>query len=440
VRQLGLAIGFNEYSVTFETDSRALLTMPSYCGTLAAARCLGEAGVQVWAASEAGLAPASYSRLVSRRLRCPPVAEAERLLAWLLDLGARHPGAVLYPTSDDYAWFQTLHESALARHYKLYAPPCSVIEALLDKRGLHELCARVGIATPRSYYPDDDRDVARFAAEVPLPLLVKPRTQVSSLYGSKGRVVFRRDDVSRAYDEFMRENSYAQAVMDRMPHATRPFLQEYHPEGASSSYLVSGFVDRTGELFVARAADKIMQRPRTLGITLCAEAAPLDAALAEKIRALCALAGYFGVFQIEFLRVRGEFLLIDMNPRYYHYMAFDVARGMPLPLFAQLAACGDEASLAREVNRARACAGNGAGAFTYGLQFGELLVLQQLAGKMTREEAKGWWRWYGAHRHALVDAVREDGDGVPWFIDAALHLVHHVRHPRSFLLSIALDR
>src|SRR5262249_41353571 len=152
------------------------------------------------------------------------------------------------------------------------------------------------------------------------------------------------------------------------------------------------------------------------------EAAPLDAELAEKIRALCVEVGYFGVFQIECLRVGGRFLLIDMNPRYYHYMAFDIARGMPLPLFAHLAACGDEGALAREVEEARAHSGNGASAFTYRLQLGELLLAQRLAGTISREEATRWRLWCASHRGHLVDAVLKEGDGMPSLVDAAMHL------------------
>src|SRR5580704_3421062 len=75
----------------------ALLTMPEYCGTLAAARCLGEAGVQVWVAGEAPLTTAGYSRSVTRRMRCPPIEDAEHMMHWLVEVGGG-ADTVLYPT------------------------------------------------------------------------------------------------------------------------------------------------------------------------------------------------------------------------------------------------------------------------------------------------------------------------------------------------------
>src|SRR5262249_20169106 len=49
-----------------------LLTMPTYGGTLAAARALGAAGVAVTVAGEGLLAPARWSRSSRRFERCPP--------------------------------------------------------------------------------------------------------------------------------------------------------------------------------------------------------------------------------------------------------------------------------------------------------------------------------------------------------------------------------
>jgi predicted ATP-grasp superfamily ATP-dependent carboligase len=410
--------------------------MPEHCGTLAAARCLGDAGVDVWTAGEAPLATAGHSRSVTRRLRCPPVDQTEHLIEWLVAVGSTSRDTVLYPTSDDFAWLQALHESELSPRYRLYAPPAGVIETLLDKRALGEACARVGMATPRAYFPDTDAELERVAREAPMPLLIKQRTQVLSRTRSKGRIVHNRADLAREFAEFASENTYGPAIHERLPQATRPFLQEYHHEGVSGSYLVSGFIDRSGDLFVARAANKVMQRPRALGIALCAEAAPLDRELVDRIRALCRSVGYFGVFQMEFLRVDGVSMLIDVNPRYYHYMAFDIARGMPLPLLAHLAASGDDAALAREVEHAQVDltnGGSGARAFTYGLHFGELLLTHTLTGAISWREAAQWRRWRASHRGHIVDAVHDPHDGMPSLVDAALHLAHNGRHPRSFL-------
>ena len=53
--------------------------------------------------------------------------------------------------------------------------------------------------------------------------------------------------------------------------------------------------------------------------------APLAAAVARLCRGL----GYFGAFEVEFLREGERRMVIDFNPRFYGQMAFDVKRGLP---------------------------------------------------------------------------------------------------------------
>src|SRR5262245_56308276 len=96
-----------------------LLTMPAYGGTLAAARCLGERGISVIMAGDTFLAPARWSRYVTRWERCPPVLEAGPFLDWILSFGQREPGHVLYPTSDDLAWLFADHRRELSMYFHL---------------------------------------------------------------------------------------------------------------------------------------------------------------------------------------------------------------------------------------------------------------------------------------------------------------------------------
>ena len=417
----------------------ALFTMPEHCGTLAAVRVLGEHGIEAWTAGATRTALASHSRYAKARYRCPPVEDAARFVAWLRAFGERHPGAVLYPTSDDTAWLQAAHAKELERGFRLYAPPVDVIETLLDKRRLHEACDALGIATPRTYYPESDADLRAVAATGSFPVLLKLRTQVLSATHSKGVLVSTASELGDRFRAFALANGAANGLQGRLLEGRRPMIQAYHPEGISESYLVSGFIDRDGESVVMRAARKVLQRPRTLGIALCLEPAPVDPVVATQLVALCRRVGYFGVFQTEFLRVGGRYLLIDFNPRYYHYLAFDIARGMPLPLLVHHAASGDAGALARAVAEARDEGGRTM-AFSYRLHLRELLVAQVVAGTMSMRDAAKWRAWYRDAQPNMVDAVSFPGDPLPAMIDAASLLAHRARHPRSFLWQIALDR
>ncbi len=412
--------------------------MPEHCGTLAAVRCLGEAGIEVWTASERRLALGAFSSSVSRRERCPSVTRPEELLDWLARFGEANPGAVLYPTCDDYAWLQAVHDERLSKHFPTYSPSEDVLDAVLDKRRLHDHCRAAGIDTPETHFPNTDEEAAALARTMKPPILLKQRTQVLSRTHTKGKIVTRAEDLAPAFQRFVEENAHGRALEERLPNASKPLVQAYYAEGVSGSLLVSGFIDRGGELFVARAARKVLQFPRTLGIALCLEAIELDSALARALRDLCVSVGYYGVFQIELLTAGARHLLIDFNPRYYHYLAFDDARGMALPLMVHAAATGDRETLERLVREA--ATDRGPRAFSYRLQLEELLLVQQISGAMSQDDAGKWRAWYASYDGKLVDAVARSRDRLPAWIDLATRVYDRARHARSFVRRVALDR
>ena len=77
--------------------------------------------------------------------------------------------------------------------------------------------------------------------------------------------------------------------------------------------------------------------------------ADVEAGLVRLFRAV----GFHGVFDAEFIEDGGRHLLIDVNPRFYNHMAFEVDRGLPLPWLAYLGAVGDGEGLRAAVASAR---------------------------------------------------------------------------------------
>jgi len=46
-------------------------------------------------------------------------------------------------------------------------------------------------------------------------------------------------------------------------------VQQFFTEAAQGIYSISGFIDASGKRLAVRAANKVLQRPRKLGIGLC---------------------------------------------------------------------------------------------------------------------------------------------------------------------------
>jgi D-aspartate ligase len=405
---------------TLETP--ALLTMPTYDGTLAAVRCLGRHGIPLTIAGEEVFAPARWSRYATRWTRCPPATNPERLLAWLLEFGERAPGHFLYATSDDLAFLFASHVAALGEHFCLYQPPLTSVVRALDKKLLYEACEAAGLETAPTWYPASEDEALRSVPQRHFPLILKARTQVRRVWQDKGIVVWTREELPAAWRAHQLRSVYRPGVEDVFGDVTKPMVQRYFPGGAASIYSIAGFIDRTGELFAARAAVKVLMRTRPVGIGLAFEAAPLEPELAEKVARLCRVIGHFGAFEVEFVRDGERRMVIDFNPRFYHQMAFDVARGLPLPLLAWHAARGDRAALADRVAEAARTPDDDPLIYCPRFVFGLSLATQRLVGSVTRAEQDRWERWYAQHRSRAVDASASAHDWLPGLVHATAEI------------------
>jgi len=416
-----------------------LLFSASFYGTLAAARCFGRNGIDVTVADPAKMGPASWSRFVGRRVRCPPESQAEDFVAWLLDFGRREPlRHVLYPTSDELAWLVSVHREELSKVFYLYDPGVDAVYSLLNKRKLYEVGQEVGLRLPRTWFPASEKDLDTVANEARFPVLIKPTTQILYSTHRKGYPVDKPSQLAKEYRAFSRDG-YADVLVRFDPAVSRPMVQEFHPEAAHGIYSLSGFVDETAELFVVRGAVKVLQRPRRLGVGVCFESAPVRQELAEGLKRLCKRLDYHGVFEVEFIQTKDDFLLIDFNPRYYGQMGFDIARGLPLPLLAYHAALGDRNALRREVTAAREWGGRGE-VFCNRIALEMLLNLQRLSGALPGDEARQWRRWLDVHRGLSVDPLIDSDDLVPTAVELAQILYGSARHPRAFVRSMVLNR
>ncbi len=413
-----------------------LLTAADHYGTLAAARCLGRAGIPVAMADRKRIAPAVWSRYVTRRARCPRIEETESFVAWLLAFGSRHPGHVLYPTNDDLAFVLSLHRDALAERFLVAFPPLHVVYPLLDKSRLYPLAREVGFDVPRTIAPADTAEAERLARDLGGPLVLKPRTQALLRGHPKGVRLDKPAEVGPAYREFERSLRYSASVLLHDPAAARPLVQEYLPT-QGGIYSVGGFAPQDGSAPVLRASTKVLQSPRRLGNGICFAHAEVDARVASRLGALMRRVGYHGAFEAEVIRHGGREILIDFNPRFYGEMGFDIARGLSTPLLVHHQAVGDAAAFRAALRRAEVPV-DGLPAYVHRLELQLMVTAQRLSGMISREEAIAWKRW-GANGSAL-DAVDDPGDRLPYVAEVVQRLLLYASHPGYFVRHVLLDR
>lgn len=416
----------------------ALLCDGTFYGTLAAVRSLGRSGVPVYVADERRMTAATWSRYATRSLRSPPVCRASAMLRWLREVGAREGRLVLYPTSDEMAFLLSAHRDELSQAYALYQPDLDTVLRILDKRRLHDSAREAGVDVPETFFPETRAEAERIGRAATIPLLFKPRTQLFLEIHRKGAIVQGAANLGDAYEAFRRDNHYLPPIVDRHPELTQPMLQRYYPEAADGIYSLSGFRSRGGKHLRMLGAVKVLQRPRKLGIGLCFEGAPVPDDLRAKAVRLLETVDHFGVFELEFIRVGGRYLLIDMNPRFYNQLQLDVSRGLDLPRLAYAAASGDEDEVARLSTPPRE--EEDGHAFCNGLGLRILVGAQRVFGTMSEADAERWRAWRRDHGARLVDSIASPDDVGPLVADGVGQIYYLVRHPRAFLRTIALDR
>ena len=422
--------------------SSALLLGADYYGTLAAARCYGKRGIPVAMADESKRARALYSRHVTDKLVHPPLSEPAALVDWLVAWGERHPGTLLYPPNDHLSWLFAAERDRLSKAFVMYSPSEKTIITLLDKQRLHDACAdpEVGIEVPETHALGEDSPETRALADrLRYPVLLKPRTQVFLESGIKGFIVQDQATLASELARFRQLVRFNRVLTDRHPDIGEPMVQEYLTAAETSIFSVSGFVAEDGSI-VARAAMKVLQRPRKVGIGLCFEGREIEQVLVDKLAKLCKKIGYHGTFESEFIVDGDRRLLIDFNPRFYSQMGFDIARGVPLPMLVWHAARGEKKELAEELERARAWKATGGEVYCHKTMLDLVLTLQGMSGQMSKDDVRHWRRWYADHRSTATDAVRDPDDRMPAVIDAASWVQHFAKHPRSFVRSFVLNR
>lgn len=418
---------------------RALLLGADYYGTLAAVRSLGRRGVRVTVADETKNARALYSKYVAERLVHPPASEIRALVDWLVAYGRKNPGTVLYPTNDHLAWLLAAFEAEIRPVFHTMFPGADTILSLLDKGRLTEICREVGIDVPHTIWAESDAELLDLAKrEGTYPMLIKPRTQIYLESGIKGSLVETHEDLAATLERYNALVRFNPVFAERHPEVTRPMLQAYHTAAETSIFSVSGYVD--DDHLVSRSAMKVLQRPRKVGIGLCFEGREPEPRVLEQLRKLFTRTGYRGAFEAELIADGDRRMLIDVNPRYYSQMGFDIARGNPLPYVIGLVSEGKKDEAARELAEAAAWKGSGKYVYCHEIMLNLVLSLQGLSGQMSRDEIRTWRTWLRDNRDRATDAVLDADDRKPALVDTASWVKHFAKHPRSFVRSYVLNR
>jgi D-aspartate ligase len=425
-----------------ESPRAVLLASAAYAGTLATVRELGANGIRVSVLSGPRLATgwsprisaAAWSRYASRTVRSPPERENQRFLAKLLAIGAAEPGQVLLPTSDETAWLYTVNAGVLEPFFRLYQPTLLAIQRILDKQQFAAAATAAGVDCVPTWEVCSQEALEALAPTLPYPILIKPRTHVNRLRNDKGVRVDSPQELVQEYPRFIDREIDGLPLNPLLPEARVPILQQFVSVRGEGVCSISGFIDRTGELFVTRRSKKVLQRSQPAGVGICFESLPPDRGLSDAVRRLCRELGYFGIFEVEFLYTNGVWAVIDFNPRTFNQIGMDIPRGMSLPLLAWMDAAGENEALHAAVAAAQvAPPGSLATVFCDRFTLRALLLAKWLTRRISREDLAYWRSWMKRNSACCVDVAASADDPWPRVIHIVSEIFLGLRAFRRFL-------
>src|SRR6185312_11426047 len=104
----------------------------------------------------------------------PGPATAERWAEHLTRVGGAVGGRpVLVATDDPSSALVAEYRDRLEPLYRFPAPAEGLVDSLVDKRRLHDLCLETGVPTPDARFPQSSADLEEYAATGEFPVVVK---------------------------------------------------------------------------------------------------------------------------------------------------------------------------------------------------------------------------------------------------------------------------
>jgi predicted ATP-grasp superfamily ATP-dependent carboligase len=350
-------------------------------------------------------------------------------------IGAADPGQILLPTSDQTAWLYTVNAASLRPIFGVYQPSIDTVRTILDKKRLSDAAACAGLHVLPMWDPRNIDQVADLAPTLPYPIVIKPRTHVNRRMNNKGIVVRSKDELGAHYQQYIDRERYMVVDDEFFPDASRPILQQFVSVAAEGIISITGFSDRTGELFVTRRSTKLLQRLGPLGVGVCFESLPPDEELSSAVRKLCRALNYFGIFEVEFLRFKGRWAAIDFNPRIFSQIGLDIFRGMPLPVLACLDAAGEKVALKDAVEKAKVEDRSRKAVFFDRFTLSAILLAQTLTGRISPADRARWRNWAKQHAENSVDFAAAADDPMPGIVHALSETYLGLKAIRRFLRS-----
>ena len=284
---------------------------------LAVVRSLGRRGFEVHAAPTDFTSPALASRYLAGVHRLPPYsAGPEAWVAALQQLVARFGFELVLPCTDQ-ALIPLDHHSEAFPDTLLALPNCEAIDAFFDKLETRRLAEAAGVKVAKGRALSPGEQAQALAEELGLPLALKPRQSYNLGQASAKSAV-----------RIVRDTEELAGALAEIRHPADWFAEAFFAgEGVGLSVLAG-----QGEVVMAFQHRRLREASASGGSS-SRISEPADPRLLAAAVALARATRLHGVAMFEFRRnpANGDFLLLEVNARFWGSLPLAVAAGADFP-------------------------------------------------------------------------------------------------------------
>lgn len=299
---------------------------------LAVVRSLGRAGFAVHVCGTRGRTLAGASRHALSSFAAPdPLRAPDEFVARAARFVASHRIDVVLPITEP-ALLAVLEARSSFGDAVIPFPPLETFRAAADKRSLGIAAAQLGIRVPQQWDVARPQDLDALDIDaLPYPVVLKPARSVGEHLGVRSKHTVR----------YARDAAQLRDRIAELPPGAFPLLVQQRVVGVGCGVFLLRWDGRTVATFAHR---RLREKPPSGGVSVYAEAVPLDAALVAQSERLLDALGWQGVAMIEYKRdaATGSAYLMEINGRFWGSLQLAIDAGVDFPLLLVRCALGEE--------------------------------------------------------------------------------------------------
>ena len=290
----------------FDSPTSAAVVFPvSHPVGISVIRCLGRNGVPVIGVDYKRASAGLFSRYCIPLFRPSIYQNQETFLEFLLELGkCFKTKPVLFLVDDPDLILSLKRQKELEPFYLFPLSGWNLVESIMDKGKLYQLCQRTGFPIPKTWWARSLEELDKQKQHIEYPCIVKPTfsDKFRTVFGVKAKLLHSYSELRPFFERTLESN-------------IETIIQEWIPGNAENLYTFGAYCDRNLEPVATFTGRKIHQYPPDFGTARLAESLyyPELEALGRRF---FKLTGFFGIGLIEFKKdPSGRLKLFEMNPR-----------------------------------------------------------------------------------------------------------------------------